>query len=211
MFDHAWSRLSELVVSVIREASLVDRGLALLVLILVVAAIVTDSLLSRIQHSRRKTGITRRMVVKSIEGGYSLAPREYISRRLGLAGRPDAVVEENGFIIPVERKAFGKKPHDRDIAQLLVYLRLIEDLEGMRPPHGYLIIGAAAKRYKIDNTEARQKWLDEILSEMRPFLKAPETVSATPEPGKCASCPFHPICTKQLATGISLKKGKKKR
>jgi CRISPR/Cas system-associated exonuclease Cas4 (RecB family) len=177
----------------VRQLLEVDGNFALLVTILILAAIVVDAILGGMKRLRRDTGITRRMVVKAVEGGSFVPAREFYSHRLGLAGRPDALVEEGGILIPIERKAFGKRPADKDIAQLLVYCRLIEEQVGIRPSHGYLILGPAAKRWKIENNPERQEWLDGVLLEMRRVLEGGPCV-ATPHPRKCSGCGVREGC-----------------
>jgi CRISPR-associated protein Cas4 len=189
-----WGRsLSQSVVGVMRQAFAVDQGLLVLAFTLVFVAIVVDALIGHIQRTRRATGITRKMVVKAVDGGKFALEREYVSSSLGLAGRPDAIVVENGIHIPIERKSFGKKPRDKDIAQLLVYLRLVEEAEGVRPPHGYIILGPQAKRFKVLNTPEKQAWLEDILKEMRAAI-AGQGCKATPHPRKCSGCALRMSC-----------------
>lgn len=178
------------------EAIQVDGRQALLVITLVFCAIVVDALLGFVQRARRLTGITRHMVVKAVDGGSFVARRELSSRALGLIGRPDAIVRERGALIPIERKTFGKRPRDKDIAQLLVYCRLIEEIEGVRPPHGYIIMGPTAKRFKIANDSEKQQWLDRIVREMRDVL-AGGVCSATPHAKKCSGCSVRESCVQR--------------
>jgi CRISPR-associated protein Cas4 len=136
------------------------------------------------------------MIVRGVEGGRFVSGREYLSRSLGLVGRPDAVVEEGGYFVPIERKSFGKRPRDKDIAQLLVYCRLIEEESGVRPPHGYLIIGPQAKRFKVVNSAEKQLWIDTCLEQMRAVLAGGACV-ATPDRKKCDGCAVRERCTQR--------------
>lgn len=184
------------VVGALIEVVQVDGGQALLVVTLVCCAIVVDALFGFMQRARRSTGITRNMVVKSVDGGTFVGRRELSSKTLGLVGRPDAIVQEGGALIPIERKAFGKRPRDKDIAQLLVYCRLIEEIEGVRPPHGYLIIGPTAKRFKISNDPNKQQGVEGLVREMREILAGGPCV-ATPHPKKCAGCSVRESCAQR--------------
>src|SRR4051812_17800684 len=67
----------------------------------------------------------------------ALDNRTLYSRRLGLAGRPDRIIEGN---IPEEWKS-SKRVYDSHKAQMGVYFILIEDKTGVRPPHGYIVTG----------------------------------------------------------------------
>lgn len=126
--------------------------------------------------------------------GSSLVPgREYISKRLGLAGKPDALIKEDGMLIPVERKPLAKKLRDRYVAQLLVYMRLVEEFEGKKPAYGYLLLGPSCRKIKIENTVQKQAWLEKIIVEMRQVLET-SVARTDPHPKKCAKCPVRTSC-----------------
>ncbi len=193
LYEYGGRRL----IGAIREAAGVDSQVTVLIVLFICFAVLADSLFAFMKWARRRTGITRGMIVKGVEGGNFVAGREYLSERFGLVGRPDAVVEEHGFFIPIERKAFGKRPRDRDVAQLLVYCRLIEEESGMRPPHGYLIIGPQAKRFKVVNSAEKQLWIDTILGQMRSVLQG-GACFATPERKKCDACAVRASCAQRI-------------
>lgn len=192
LFDHGGREF----IQTLREAFTVDDRISFLIFILVCCAVLVDSLFAFMQRARRRTGITRAMIVRSVEGGAFVAGKEFRSERLGLVGRPDAVVEENGHLIPIERKTFGKRPKDKDTAQLLIYCRLVEAVSGHRPPHGYLITGPHAKRFKVVNSEEKQRWIDAVLRDMRSALAGGACV-ATPNRRKCEHCSVRGGCTKK--------------
>ncbi|MCB0353579.1 MAG: Dna2/Cas4 domain-containing protein [Bdellovibrionales bacterium] len=115
--------------------------------------------------------------------------------------RPDAIVVENGFFIPVERKPLAKKIRDRHIAQLLVYMRLVEEFEGKKPPYGYLIIGKGCRKVKIHNSAGRQQWLQKQIDAMREIATKGAQAQATPHPRKCAKCSVRESCSFRNDTG----------
>jgi CRISPR-associated protein Cas4 len=193
LYEHGGRRFIE----TIREAAGVDSQVTVLLILFICFAVLADSLLGFMKWARRRTGLTRGMKVRGVEGGSFVAGREYMSERLGLVGRPDAVVEENGYFVPIERKAFGKRPRDKDVAQLLVYCRLIEEESGVRPPHGYLIIGPQAKRCKVINSAEKQLWIDTILEQMRSVLVGGSCV-ATPQRKKCEACAVRVSCAQRI-------------
>jgi CRISPR-associated protein Cas4 len=145
---------------------------------------------------RRHTdsGFSREEVAVSIDRGELLPEREYISRQQGLAGKPDALVQEGGFVLPVERKPLAKKLRDRYVAQLLVYMRLVEEFEGKRPPHGYLLLGPKCRRVTVANSAQKQSWVSRMLLEMREILDGTPPRPA-PHPKKCASCEVKARCS----------------
>ena len=166
------------------------------VILLTISVIVVDGVLLTIEKLRKSSGFEKDLHAIGVDRGKVLPQKRYISNAQQLAGSPDGVIIEDGFYIPVERKPFAKKVHERYIAQLLVYMRLIEEAEGKRPPYGYLIIGKNCKRVRIDNTESRQAWLSDILSEMHKALETGKAV-ATPHPKKCENCPVAHSCDKK--------------
>jgi CRISPR-associated exonuclease Cas4 len=191
-----WEYLAKEMVLLLRQIVSVNSSVTVLVLLIVIAIIVVDLLLQRVQESARATGI---MLVNSktraigIDGTKQKPVKDLISAKIGLAGRPDAILKEDGFLIPVEHKPMAGKVRDRYVAQLLVYLRLIEELEGVRPPYGYLILGPKARRVKVTNTRQRQEWLDIKLNEMRAVLDG-KPATPDPHPKKCASCRMKDAC-----------------
>ena len=175
------------------DAAAADYGVMLLCIIVIATMIVLDAATLAIGKTKRQTGLTASAKNLSMDGSKSLPVRSYLSERQGLAGRPDAVISENGFVIPVERKPLARKVRDRYVAQLLIYMRLIEEFEGKKPPYGYLILGQNCRRVKIENTPERQAWVDRMLDEMRAVLHGLPS-SPTPHPRKCAKCDVRQHC-----------------
>ena len=177
----------------LREISHLNNEVILLFVLIVIAIILLDSFTLAARRKRIRAGIKKSQQKLSFEGSEQEPVKEYVSPELGLAGRPDAILSENTFLIPVEVKPLARRVRDRYVAQLLVFVRLIEFNEGVRPPYGYLILGPESRRIKIENTEARQKWLSSIIAEMReiaaggPALPAPHFI-------KCGKCDVAGVC-----------------
>jgi CRISPR-associated protein Cas4 len=182
----------------VREVVSLESSLVILVCLIVIAVIVVDFLLSRIEESAKETGITQLGASTStfdIEGTKSFPSKHYISEKQGLSGRPDAILIEDGFLIPVEHKPMAKKLRDRHVGQLLVYMRLIEEFEGKKPPYGYLILGNNSRKIKITNTDERQEWLSKLLNNMKNILNNTWEAKASPHPHKCSNCRVKTICS----------------
>src|SRR5690606_19339167 len=130
----------------------------------------------------------------SIDGSTTMPGRNYVSEIQGLAGKPDAIIIENGYFIPIERKPLARKIRDRHVAQLLVYMRLVEEFEGKKPPYGYLILGENCRRVKIPNSEGRQAWLQRYIDEMCAALEEGQPVIPEPHPRKCSKCVVRESC-----------------
>lgn len=171
----------------------VDPERLLLSILLLVFLLVLEHFIRSLESRRSESGLSKRSTAVSIDGGSTLPVRDYVSDIQGLAGRPDAVISENGFLIPVERKPLARKLRDRYVAQLLVYMRLIEEFEGKKPPYGYLILGSNCRKIRIENTPKRQAWLQKILDEMRDIL-AGQPATPTPHLSKCGKCDVRDFC-----------------
>jgi CRISPR-associated exonuclease Cas4 len=191
--------LAHWMLSLIAEISLLDSEIILLAILVVIGVIVIDSLSSFAHEKRQSTGTTKREQAISIDGTKEFPSKQYISDIQGLAGRPDAIIKENGFLIPVERKPLAKKLHDRYVAQILVYMRLIEEFEGKRPPYGYLILGPKCRKVRIENSEQRQQWLQKHIDQMRNILEHQVPAIAAPHERKCARCEVRHICQHALS------------
>lgn len=180
----------------ILQALSLESNLVLLVFLVIMTLIVLDGASMLLAKRKKESGMEGSVHQEplGIDGVKRLPARDYISDIQGIAGRPDAVIIEKGHFIPVERKALSKKIRDRHVVQLLVYMRLIEEFEGKRPPYGYLVLGDSARRVKIANTPERQAWLTQILDEMRDILNKRSEAVAKPHPKKCPRCRLEPQC-----------------
>lgn len=177
----------------IEQIATLDTQLILLVVLCAIALMVWDSLDLGSKKKAKESGVQPSTQTVSIDGSKTLPVRNYVSEIQGLAGKPDALIVEDGFIIPIERKPLARKIRDRYVAQLLVYMRLVEEFEGKRPPYGYLILGSNCRRFKIMNSPDRQAWLDKSLNEMRAILEGKPAI-ASPHPKKCSRCDVSKAC-----------------
>ena len=181
------------IMKLLYEIASLDTDLIILVSLLVTVVIVLDGAVLVIRRRRKASGVDHKTQAVGIEGSKTLPVRNYISDIQGLAGRPDALLVEDGCIIPVERKPLARKIRDRYVAQLLVYMRLVEEFEGKRPPYGYLILGPSCRRFKIMNSPDRQAWLQKMIDEMRAVLGG-EEARPEPHPRKCGRCGVQRAC-----------------
>jgi len=176
-----------------------DTQIILLISLLIVGVIVIDAVSMAARKKRKQAGLDLDVKTVSVDGSQMHPAKNYVSEIQGLAGRPDALIKENGFFIPVENKPLAKKIRDRYVAQLLVYMRLVEEFEGKKPPYGYLILGKNCRRVKILNTDKRQKWLQGTIDEMKAILNG-EPAVADPHPMKCKKCIVRESCSFKISS-----------
>lgn len=171
-----------------------DTQLILLAVLVVSAIIVLDAVSLMASRLKEETGVNKSSKMHTIDDVAEGGAKNLVSEMQRLAGRPDAIVVEDNYFIPVERKPLSKKIRDRHVAQLLVYMRLIEEFEGKKPPYGYLILGKNCRRVKIMNTETRQEWLQKIIDEMQAILSNESKAIPDPHPRKCTKCTARQSC-----------------
>ena len=171
----------------------VPTEIALLLLVLGLVIFMWDLFERQRKRLRRQSGLAEDAEMLYLKNSGYLPSKAYRSEKLGLESRPDALISEEGFIIPVDCRPTSKKVRDRHVAALLVHLRLIEEIEGKKPPYGILLMGPDARSVHIQNTEDKQRWLETLLDEMHSIM---EGVPAQPKPEKykCKNCDVRSAC-----------------
>jgi len=125
-------------------------------LALFVAALIVGLLLILSgKRTRRRRGLSDARTL-------DLDGRTLFSPRLMLAGRPDRVLDG---CIPEEWKS-ARRVYKSHIAQLGVYFVLIEDVHGVRPPHGFIVTGDG-QRHRIENTAELRSWVLVVADQVR--------------------------------------------
>jgi CRISPR-associated exonuclease Cas4 len=120
-------------------------------------------------------------------------------RDLGLTGKPDYLVEQNGKIIPVEVKT-GRvpvTPYDSHIFQVAVYCLLVQKTYGKRPSHG--IIHYPGRDFAVDYTPELENALLNLIADMRIDGRRAEIQRSHEEEQRCRRCGFRDSCDQRLA------------
>jgi CRISPR-associated exonuclease Cas4 len=116
----------------------------------------------------------------------------------GLTGKPDYLVEENGYLIPVEVKS-GRAPnlpHDSHIYQLAAYCLLVERTSNKRPPYG--ILRYRDRTFSIEYTPDLENELEELIDTIRFQERRGEANRSHKEPARCARCGYRNNCDQRL-------------
>ncbi|MEN9935764.1 MAG: hypothetical protein RLZZ387_2343 [Chloroflexota bacterium] len=167
----------------------VTIGLALLLVALL--------LLGWAARIRSRTGLPWAPVTYQDTGGQA-PERPLVSRRLGLSGRPDYLIQQRGRTIPVEVKPsrVSPAPYESDLMQLAAYCVLVEETTGSSPPYG--LLRYAERTFRLDYTPRVRDELLEILEEMRIALNEPDCARSHDEPRRCRGCGFYEQCDDAL-------------
>ena len=146
------------------------------------------------KRMRRTAGLPDQAQIIAVKGSAYLPGRRFFSSELGIESQPDALLQENGLLIPVDFRPTSNKVRDRHVVQMLVHLRLIEMETGKQPSYGILLLGNENRLVKIKNTEEKQRWVETIVVEMRAVLGG---IPAVPTPAifKCKSCDVRAACS----------------
>lgn len=118
---------------------------------------------------------------------------------LNLTGKPDYLVELNGYIIPVEVKSSRilDAPYDSHVFQLIAYCVLVEQNWGRRPPYG--ILNYPDRDFAVDFTPAIEKTFLDILNKMHTKTQKKNAFRSHQSSRRCSSCGYQRICDQSLA------------
>lgn len=163
--------------------------------IFAVSFVTLSLILERLIETRQHTGFENLQLTSDhrLKG-------ELVSHSLRVYGTPDAVIEENGQLIPVERKSFSKKLRSRHIIQAGVYMILVQDVTGKPCNKSYLILG---KNYRRKVVRLKEDLARKIRLKARELINVLEGLNipvADPYPKKCRTCVVQDFCDKKVIT-----------
>jgi len=148
---------------------------------------------------RKRAGLPAGKVVYSDTGIHRELEKPLYDRSLGLTGRPDYLVEQGNFLIPVEVKSMPAPPvpYDSHVLQLAAYCLLVERQMGKRAPYGWLRY--ANRTIRIDFTPQLKNHLLDLLAEIRRAERRGLPDRSHQSPARCRACGFREICDQSLA------------
>ena len=150
-------------------------------------------------RQRRAAGLPGGRVVYSDTRTWGTVEKPLFDTDLGLTGKPDYLVEQNGRFIPVEVKT-GRTPaapYDSHIFQVAVYCLLVHKTYGKRPPHG--ILHYSGRDFAVDYTPVLESALLDLLADIRRDEHRPEVPRSHDDPQRCRRCGFRDACDQDLA------------
>jgi CRISPR-associated exonuclease Cas4 len=120
------------------------------------------------------------------------------SKRLQITGKPDFIIKEKNYFIPVEIKSgVHDKPLNNHVYQLASYCHLVEENEGGLVPYGRLIYEDSD--FVIPFNPKTRFELESILTNMRKLLRQKIVQPNHNEPKKCYCCSMKKYCPSSFA------------
>lgn len=156
------------------------------------------------RRQRQRSGLPAGTVVYQDTEEMEAPERPLRSRRYGLVGRPDYLVQtrERGksFVVPVEVKSRRRpaQPYASHILQLAAYCLLVEDNFDAAPPYG--LLRYADTTLQIPYTDELRRRVLEAADEIRQARRAPDVRRSHDEPRRCASCGYRSACGSEALT-----------
>jgi CRISPR-associated exonuclease Cas4 len=150
-------------------------------------------------HQRRLTGLPGGRVVYTDTRAWGAVEKPLFDADLGLTGKPDYLVEQNGKFIPVEVKTgrTPQAPYDAHIFQVAVYCLLVHKTYGKRPPHG--LIHYPERDFAVDYTPALESALLDLLADIRRDERRSSVERSHEDAHRCQRCGFRHACDQKLA------------
>lgn len=149
-------------------------------------------------RQRRASGLPGGRVIYTDTRAWGEVEKPLFDPDLGLTGKPDYLVEQNGRIIPVEVKTgrTPEAPYDSHIFQVAAYCYLIHKTTGKRPPHG--ILHYPARDFAVDYTPQLENALLDLIADMRIDEQRAEVQRSHEDEQRCRHCGFRDNCDQRL-------------
>ena len=170
----------------------------MLIFLVILLALAAIFMFRKAASQQDLTGLPTGRVIYSDSQDWGKPVKAFFDKDTALTGKPDYLVKQDGFILPVEVKSAWAPsvPYEGHVYQLAAYCLLIEKDSGKRPPYG--ILKYHNRSFAIDYTSQLKSELLEILDEMRRKLNTRSLDRSHQQPGRCARCGYRFICDQRL-------------
>jgi CRISPR-associated exonuclease Cas4 len=168
------------------------------VLLGVVLLVVAFVLFMAYAAQRKASGLPGGRVIYTDTRAWGAVEKPLYDAELGLAGKPDYIVEQDGHFIPVEVKTgrTPEAPYDSHIFQLAAYCHLVGKAFGKRPSHG--IIHYPGRDFAVDYTRELESALKDLVADLRVDEHRADVPRSHEETNRCRGCGFREACDKKL-------------
>ena len=149
-------------------------------------------------RQRKAAGLPGGRVIYTDTRAWGKLEKPLFYQALGLTGKPDYLIQQNGQIIPVEVKTgrAPEAPYDSHIYQLASYCLLVEKTYGKRPPYG--IIHYNNRDFAVDYTQELESKLLDILADMKRDNHKGEVARSHDQTSRCVRCGYRKVCDQRL-------------
>lgn len=153
----------------------------------------------RSNRQRQAAGLPGGRIIYTDTRAWGKLEKPLFHQALGLTGKPDYLIQQNGQIIPVEVKSSRapESPYDSHIYQLASYCLLVEKAYGRRPPYG--ILHYEDRDFAIDYTRELESSLLDLLADMKRDEHKNEVERSHEQASRCVRCGFRKVCDQSLA------------
>lgn len=169
-----------------------------LFLLVALLALTGTALLWWSRHMRAQSGLPAGEVVYSDTGAEQVVLEPLVSRRFGLVGKPDYLVEVRRggqqLVVPLEVKSRNRPaaPNAGHILQLAAYCLIVEDHYGQRPPFGYLRYADAT--LTIPYSDVLRDEVLQAAEAIRAARRADNIRRSHTSPARCEHCGYLVAC-----------------
>ena len=154
----------------------------------VVSKIIKD----RVKKTKRQHNIQQGKIEYS---DLNKPAKPFFSKKYRITGKPDYVVKQNQYVLPVELKTGNhSKPRASHVLQLAAYCQLIEDNYHNFVPYGVLVYNNQDV-FKIPFDPKLRFDLENTLTKMRNYAKAGNLTRSHDDINRCKSCSMRQHCT----------------
>jgi CRISPR-associated exonuclease Cas4 len=146
---------------------------------------------------RQRAGFPQGRIIYLDSRMLTRTPDNLFDPELGLAGRPDYVIQSWRGTIPVEVKSSPTpdQPYAGHTLQLAAYCHLVDVVYGQRPAYG--VIRYRDQSFRVDYTHRLRRKLFHTLDAMRRLIDSSPDRSHT-LPSRCRSCGYQTACDQSL-------------
>jgi len=155
-------------------------------------------LLRRSDKNLRDIGLPAGRIIFTDTKGWGKVETPLYDPLLRLTGKPDYLVEQNEYLLPVEIKSSSApaRLYEGHLYQLAAYCLLVERTKGKRPPYG--ILRYRDRSFSIDFTQEFEADLLDLLARMRASERRAKADRSHQESERCAHCGYRQICDQKI-------------
>jgi len=150
------------------------------------------------QRQQRFSGLPNLRVVYTDKRMWNRVEKPLYDPVIGLTGKPDYLVQEKDFYIPLEVKSgyAPVTPYPSHILQMVAYCMLVWSTYKNRPPHGF--IHYSNRTFAIDFTPQLEKEFRKLVEEIHRCDRSANPSRSHDSRQRCRSCGYRDICDQKL-------------